>query len=240
MDKMCSNWTSEEDKVLINFVRNHEIIYNVKSKDYRKTHLKQNLWREIGDVLDKTDSDCSKRWCYVRDYYVRRKAKPGTGASGEAARKRASLLSFLDDLPTTRRGSIHITDENPENTVKIEDTDSERAQTPEEDMMENTSNSEDTQPNSQEIIFEFEKSDRQDDRAINNRRKHDAHSQSTQDEIDENDLFFGSMAKIVKKLPPYEQVQLRLQIGSLVGNAQLRQISNDSHQADPLETQHKQ
>lgn len=30
------------------------------------------------------DSDCSKRWGYIRDYYVRRQVKPGTRSSGEA------------------------------------------------------------------------------------------------------------------------------------------------------------
>ncbi|CAH1106828.1 unnamed protein product [Psylliodes chrysocephalus] len=41
------------------------------------------------------------------------------------------------------------------------------------------------------------------------------------EEQDETDLFFVSMAKIVKKLPEREQVYLRLQIGTMVGNAQL-------------------
>lgn len=50
----------------------------------------------------------------------------------------------------------------------------------------------------------------------------------TQNKSDETDLFFSSMAKIVKRLPRYEQAQLRMQIGSLVGNAELRHISKDS------------
>ncbi|KAF5277456.1 hypothetical protein FQR65_LT15986 [Abscondita terminalis] len=38
---------------------------------------------------------------------------------------------------------------------------------------------------------------------------------------DETDLYFASMAKIVKKLPLQEQIRLRLQIGTLIGNAEL-------------------
>lgn len=53
--KMSSNsWSSEDDELLIDFVRNHEAIYNIKSKEYRKTQLKQNWWREIGEILNKT------------------------------------------------------------------------------------------------------------------------------------------------------------------------------------------
>lgn len=128
----------------------------------------------------------------------------------------------------------------------IEDTHdiSEGIQTPEDGtiIMENTHNSEETQSNTQEIEnknYNKAKSDK--------KRKHNAHSQerlnlleqianrnSNQSGLDEIDLFFASMAKIVKKLPPYEQVQLRLQIGSLFGNAELRQISNNSPQDSAL------
>ena len=44
-------------------------------------------------------------------------------------------------------------------------------------------------------------------------------------EEDETDLFFACMSKIVKKLPEKERVYIRLQIGTLVGNAELRFLS---------------
>lgn len=117
---------------------------------------------------------------------------------------------------------------------------SEGIQTPADGtiIMQNTYNTEETESNTQEI------ENKNDDKAKSDKkRKHNSNGQErlnllkqianrnrTQSELDENDLFFGSMAKIVKRLPPYEQVQLRLQIGSLVGNAELRQISNNSPQ----------
>ncbi|GBP12632.1 Retrovirus-related Pol polyprotein from transposon TNT 1-94 [Eumeta japonica] len=43
---MSSNsWSSEDDEILIDFVRNHNAI---------KTQLKHNLWRKIGEILNKT------------------------------------------------------------------------------------------------------------------------------------------------------------------------------------------
>lgn len=48
------NWSSEQDEILIDFVRSHESLYNVKSTDYRKTQLKQKLWHEIGAILHRT------------------------------------------------------------------------------------------------------------------------------------------------------------------------------------------
>lgn len=194
-----------------------------------------------------TDSDCSKRWCYIRDYYIRHRGKPGTGSSGEAAKKRSDLLSFLDSLPSSQRSSItNVVAENlGDNSVIMENSHdiSEVMQTSEDGtiIMENTHNSEETQSNTQEI------ENKDDSKASDKKRKHNAHSQerlnllkqianrnATQSGLDENDLFFGSMAKIVKKLPPYEQIQLKLQIGTLVGNAELRQISNNSPQDSDL------
>lgn len=42
---------------------------------------------------------------------------------------------------------------------------------------------------------------------------------------DENDLFFASMAKISKQLSKVVQARLRMQIGNLVGNAEIEHLS---------------
>lgn len=52
--RMSSIWTSEKDEILINFVRMHEEIYNIKCKGYRNTQYKQKLWCDIGVILNKT------------------------------------------------------------------------------------------------------------------------------------------------------------------------------------------
>ncbi|GFW68973.1 uncharacterized protein TNCV_2918711 [Trichonephila clavipes] len=94
--KMSSNifWIPEEDEILIDFVRNHELLYNIRHPDYRKAQAKQHLWESY---------DCCKRWGYVRDYYIRRRGKPGSGSSGIAAKKRSELLSFLDSFAVSQR-----------------------------------------------------------------------------------------------------------------------------------------
>ncbi|KAL1489832.1 hypothetical protein ABEB36_013764 [Hypothenemus hampei] len=104
---MCSEqreWSSEHDELLIDFVKNHECLFNIQCKDYRKTQLKQGYWKELSKILvNRTDIECSKRWAYVRDYYIRRRGKPGTESSGEAAKKRSKQLSFLDSLSSGKR-----------------------------------------------------------------------------------------------------------------------------------------
>ncbi|KAG8174728.1 hypothetical protein JTE90_014290 [Oedothorax gibbosus] len=53
------------------------------------------LTHDFSDL--KGDQECKARWAHVRDYYKRKQGKPGTGSTGEAAKRRAVLLSFLDD-----------------------------------------------------------------------------------------------------------------------------------------------
>ena len=47
-------WNGEEDEILIDFVRNNESLYNVRNKEYRKTQMKQNLWSNVGTILQKS------------------------------------------------------------------------------------------------------------------------------------------------------------------------------------------
>lgn len=66
---MCSasglkhtEWTSEQDEILIDFVKSHECLYNVQCKDYRKTQLKQNLWKEIAQILEITGNNTKSHY----------------------------------------------------------------------------------------------------------------------------------------------------------------------------------
>ncbi|KAK9738872.1 Alcohol dehydrogenase transcription factor Myb/SANT-like [Popillia japonica] len=106
MTDQNNNWCGEQDEILIDFVRNHEPLFNVKSAEYRKMELKQKLWHEVGTILSKTDTNCSKRWAYIRDHYIRKRGKPGTGSASEAAKKRSELLSFLDSCLSGKRSTI--------------------------------------------------------------------------------------------------------------------------------------
>jgi hypothetical protein len=58
-------------------------------------------------------------------------------------------------------------------------------------------------------------------------------SQHVPESQDETDLYFASMAKIVKKLPLQEQVRLRLEIGNLIGNAELAFYSQNNYLPSP-------
>lgn len=72
---MCSGikhteWTSEQDEILIDFVRSHEILYNVQCKDYRKTQLKQSLWKEIAQILEITGNTIIQLLITIKNIYL--------------------------------------------------------------------------------------------------------------------------------------------------------------------------
>ena len=47
-------WRGEDDEILIDFVKNNEILFNVKCKEFRQNQLKQNLWNEIAPILQRS------------------------------------------------------------------------------------------------------------------------------------------------------------------------------------------
>ncbi|XP_063585206.1 uncharacterized protein LOC134762592 [Penaeus indicus] len=263
-------WNGEEDEILIDFVRNNEALYNVKSKEYRKTQMKQNLWSDVGNILQKSGNDCSKRWIYIRDYYIRRKGNPCTGSAGEAIKKRSDLLSFLDSIPSAKRHSTtnvvgrELNEcETPEDTLphveqnlnSMSDsttTDSEVHASQVHATEEHATQAHATQAHATQVhatqehatqgygrnkrdlnsTFECTKENEKEKKTsrveerLNLLKEIAKRNDNRSDkELDETDLFFSSMAKIVKKLPLHEQIKLRMEISSLVGNAELRNIT---------------
>ncbi|KAJ8931975.1 hypothetical protein NQ314_015073 [Rhamnusium bicolor] len=240
------DWSFIQDEVLIDFVKTHECLYNVQAKEYRKTKLKQSLWHEIGGILNKTDIDCSKRWAYVRDYYIRRRGKPSTGSCGEAAKKRSEQLSFLDSLSSNKKSSSTISNiDDTENAEFVENSidvlsrkdagvgENLREQMVKEEVWideeSHLSNENDTIDNISRVetetadILEAKYSDKRLKLKQIVERQED--SPIAPQKQDENDLFFAAMAKIVQKLPEIQQAEIRLQVGTLVGNAEIQYLS---------------
>ncbi|XP_030754758.1 uncharacterized protein LOC115881426 [Sitophilus oryzae] len=197
-----TNWSSQQDEILIDFVRNHEALFNVKSSEHRKTKLKTSLWREIGAMLSKTDTDCNKRWAYIRDYYIRKRGKPSPGSVGEAVKKRSELLSFLDDCPIKRRTASYI--ENNEETSESSQEDTDQIDTPiiskidsaEEQSYTTSRNVCTLEPIKSEIYST--PSIASTSRTTSPLAIFAPRPQHVQGGQDENDLFFASMATIVK------------------------------------------
>ncbi|CAG9772204.1 unnamed protein product [Ceutorhynchus assimilis] len=213
-------WTMYQDKTLINFVSQHEALYNIKCKDFRKTHMKLILWRKLAKLIKgKTDVECAKRWAYVRGYYVRRIGKETTN---EAARRRAEQLSSFLTSSTGKKRVPESSEESSNEDVDLEE-EKEEVKLPAK-KLKSIGMDQEKSPENSETLKNGNISLEESLESINK-----IHKGNHSEEQDETDLFFASMAKSVKKLPEKERVYVRLEIGSIVGNAELRHLEHQNY-----------
>lgn len=50
---MSSKFSSEEDEILIDIVREHPALYQVKSRSIKDNVVKNNIWKKISETLGK-------------------------------------------------------------------------------------------------------------------------------------------------------------------------------------------
>ncbi|XP_050302757.1 uncharacterized protein LOC126740673 [Anthonomus grandis grandis] len=187
------------------------------------------------------DNDCSKRWGYVRDYYIKRRGKPSTGSSGEAAKKRSEQLSFLDSISSGKRSTLSNIEnsesqESVKNSTALCSKESNNIEQQQSELLtvdDTSSNILDIPENGAETEKTPKVTKRKcsttytpaDERLKILRQIAERQDQNKMEKQDENDLFFASIAKITSKLPKIVQARLRMQIGNLVGNAEIEHLS---------------
>lgn len=51
---MCNKFSPEEEERLVDLVREHPPLYKVKSRSYRDSIVKNNIWKKIAQELGKS------------------------------------------------------------------------------------------------------------------------------------------------------------------------------------------
>ncbi|KAF6211570.1 hypothetical protein GE061_012083 [Apolygus lucorum] len=95
----AGRFSTEEDEFLIDFVRDHPILYDMKDTEFKNTSKKDEIWNEAGKVLEKDGRECKTRWKSIRDHYKRGKREEKGSTEKVAKKKRAGYwkrLQFLD------------------------------------------------------------------------------------------------------------------------------------------------
>ncbi|KAF5298136.1 hypothetical protein FQA39_LY02560 [Lamprigera yunnana] len=188
------SWNSEQDEILIDLVKNRELIYNVKCKEYRKGQLKQNVWREIAAILNKTGMTI------------------------------ANITTIDAGNTTIQDNDKDETDVVEKNTFKnLKEDDVQNNITPEE-FQNNIYDSGPQKGHNLQLSKKRKASSNSDERLKLLKQIVDQQRLKLPLPEDETDLFFASMAKIVKKLPECERVRLRMEIDILVGSSELKYL----------------
>ncbi|RZF47722.1 hypothetical protein LSTR_LSTR005986 [Laodelphax striatellus] len=64
-----------EDEMLIDLVAENPPLYNPQVESYKDVFVRENIWKDIAEKMNRTDVDCRRRWKYIRDSYNRFKRK---------------------------------------------------------------------------------------------------------------------------------------------------------------------
>ncbi|KAL1514386.1 hypothetical protein ABEB36_003653 [Hypothenemus hampei] len=105
----------EEDNLLTDLVEENRPLYNPQNESYKDMRIRDNIWSDIGEKLQKTDEECKKRWKYIRDSYNRYKRKRKC-ITGSASKSKTSKWDFFERLRFLERVPI---ERNTESSIKF-------------------------------------------------------------------------------------------------------------------------
>ncbi|XP_058816296.1 putative uncharacterized protein DDB_G0286901 [Topomyia yanbarensis] len=113
-----------DDELLIEEVKKHPELYNLTNKHYMNSKRKNEIWQEIGSILNADGTTCKTRWNNIRDVF-RRSSKNEATRSGQGAKciKRYKYSRQLEFLKPSLEERNTICSVNPEPTlVELEST----------------------------------------------------------------------------------------------------------------------
>lgn len=122
---MASNLNSED---LIEQVRQHSIIWDVKNQKHKNRQIVANAWIAISKALNATESDCKNRWRCLRDNYQRtfncqRVKKTGSAATPSGRTFfMMEQMSFLNDSALASKTESNIQDEDADGNTDLQAT----------------------------------------------------------------------------------------------------------------------
>eukprot|EP00102_Acyrthosiphon_pisum_P006861 XP_003240720.1 PREDICTED: transcription factor Adf-1-like [Acyrthosiphon pisum] len=243
-----------EDELLVEEVSKNSVLYDSSHENHKDINVKDVIWNNISSVVGQCTEDCKKRWRNIRDTYMRNKKKLGTGSSALSKKKwaLADNLTFLNNVEYERNTTTNV---NPNDTTTNDTTiiydnanditnanDSSMCFLSEESSElfegDNTtekstidSNFNEFQKPNKKFKSKYNKKDfskQQSERAviIQNLQKQNETILNKVTNNDETDLFFQSIAAMVKKLPPKGTSEARLQILKTVSELEEKYLIN--------------
>ncbi|VVC40020.1 BESS motif,MADF domain,SANT/Myb domain,Myb-like domain [Cinara cedri] len=202
-----------EDELLVEEVSKNQVIYDNSHEKHKDLHYKEIIWNKISPIVGRSTDDCKKRWRNIRDTYMKHKRKPGT-VSGTSKKKwaLAENLSFLNNVIQYERNMIaHFNG----NDSLIEDNTEDANEKFENNTIEKSvieSDFNEYQPPTKMSKIKNYQIDRASTIVESLQKPNEAIITYNTTTVDEIDLFFQSIAGIVKKLPPRGVTEARLEV----------------------------
>ncbi|XP_047035023.1 hyphally regulated cell wall protein 1-like [Helicoverpa zea] len=198
------------EEKLITLVQAYDYLYNMSSKHYMNTQMKNNAWRIIGTEMNKTGEECQKIWSNIRNNFRKalnnRKTKSGDPYTKRRPIKFEKELEFLKKFIQHRKQTSNLDSSS-------EDTQTSFAESAVVDSDERSVSRMTNDSHHSSIIPEPTTTAEILNKYIESKK-----------EVDAIDSFFQTMAATVKKLPKREQVRIKRQIFNMVTDAELNYI----------------
>ncbi|GAB6028738.1 hypothetical protein CHUAL_004558 [Chamberlinius hualienensis] len=227
------------DAKLIELVESHDVLYNVKSENYRDHAKRQEAWVSIASELDISVDVAKNTWDKLRRCFCnainRRRHKQIHPWKYE--KEMSFLLPFYENRKTQNNedtmNKIEIDNDVEISFVEsIQENDNDIHISPVIQLSEQSNDniSENDEGATEQLNKKRKTSNNKYDREMSTawketytkKRKCDEKRCSGTCDMDEIDMFFLCMAKTAKQLPPATQAKLKLQISNVVLQEQLK------------------
>ncbi|XP_076179460.1 XPG-like endonuclease isoform X3 [Ptiloglossa arizonensis] len=246
------------EELLIEKVRMHEVLYNMKSPNYRDQNIRQAAWDDIGRDFKMKAETVKDNWdklrrCFLNAINRRRNKKSGHSARKISSWKYEQQMSFLLPFIDIRRSQSNVKTEITQDNQNHSKIDSEQEfdstinethdymapfnTTPQASLEESI---QDKNVSQCLDIIKQTKRDECDNSVMEmmNIMKENANLRKLRYEgrherMDDTDMFFLSMASLTKTLPLLEQAQIKLQLSNAVLQAQIKYTQNQPHYEHP-------
>ncbi|XP_071957519.1 uncharacterized protein [Antedon mediterranea] len=196
-------------ELLIMEVQKYPELYDRTHPQHKNVERKQEIWELLGHSLQTTGIDASKRWKDIRDSFVksrRRLSSPKNPNKVYKPYRHARLLDFL--LPCLLTSTNSKGKKRVSTTTLLENGgDGDTAQIMNDDLLQ--------QP--EKKIKKYPKVSLQED--ASDLKETNANKEELSD-LDEDDLFFRSMACSCKKLPQSVKSFVRFKIHEIIFQAE--------------------
>ncbi|XP_032780350.1 uncharacterized protein LOC116918715 isoform X1 [Daphnia magna] len=115
------------DQLLIEEVRQHEVLYACPTKSNKDNQLRDTAWQEIADAVGKSVEEAKERWRYMRDKYVKelgrndkyRATNGGSAIEPPDATSFVGLMSFLNPFIKRKSSNGNRTSSSNENHFEM-------------------------------------------------------------------------------------------------------------------------
>ncbi|CAK6970583.1 uncharacterized protein LOC117943446 [Scomber scombrus] len=97
-------------EILIAALAGQPVLYDVSLFSYQDQLQKADAWKRVAEAVGLSETECKKKWKYLRDQFRKeRKKEKERRKSGAAASKAKVYEAKMSEEPWTEGNEVHLT-----------------------------------------------------------------------------------------------------------------------------------